>query len=96
VYLGAPNIDEFAPGDNCYININDFPSAKAVADYLIQLDKDEEKFRTYLSWKKRPFRDEFTRKLRFVKRGPLQKLYDLLEIKLTDYGNGFSENPPII
>lgn len=34
IYFGAPNIDEFAPGDNCYINVQDFASPAQLAEFL--------------------------------------------------------------
>jgi len=63
VYLGAPNIEEFAPGDKCYINLNSFGSLKELAEYLLMLDANEQQYREYLSWKDRPFRPLFVRKI---------------------------------
>ena len=34
IYLGAPNINEFAPGEHCFIHANDFKSPKELADYI--------------------------------------------------------------
>lgn len=81
VYLGAPNIADFAPGEHCYIDVRDFSSARALADHLLKLDKDDNAFRAYLGWKKRPFRPAFEEKLRLVSRSPLMRLYDLLETR---------------
>src|SRR6185503_6597714 len=35
IYLGAPNVEEFAPGDHCFINAADFPDPKMLAEYLL-------------------------------------------------------------
>ncbi len=79
VYLGAPNIDEFAPGDHCYINVKDFSSPRALAKYLKELDRDDARYQEYLQWKKRPFRDSFNSKLNVVMKKEFERLYDLLE-----------------
>jgi hypothetical protein len=79
VYLGAPNIEEFAPGDHCYINVKDFSSPRALAKYLKELDRDDARYEEYLQWKKRPFRDSFKFKLNVVMKGKFERLYDLLE-----------------
>lgn len=59
VYLGAPNINDFAPGDNCFINVNDFPSVKALSEYLLELNADQKKYDELLQWKNQPFKNKF-------------------------------------
>lgn len=58
VYLGAPNIEEFAPGDNCFINAADWSPA-ALAEYLTSLARDEAEYAKFLEWKSQPFRAGF-------------------------------------
>jgi hypothetical protein len=58
VYLGAPNIDQFAPGEHCYINAADFKPAE-LAKYLKALSKDEAGYLGYLTWKELPLRESF-------------------------------------
>ena len=41
VYLGAPNVDEFAPADRCYIDAADFSGPRDLAAYLRHLDSDD-------------------------------------------------------
>ena len=59
VYLGAPNIAEFAPGDHCFINVADFGSVGDLAKYLNELDQDDEAYQAYFAWKTRALRPEF-------------------------------------
>jgi glycosyltransferase involved in cell wall biosynthesis len=61
VYLGAPNIDQFAPGDRCFINTADFPSPKALAEYLLMLNENDAAYEEYFAWKASPFRPSFLR-----------------------------------
>ena len=59
VYLGAPNVEEFAPGDRCFINVADYPDPHALATYLLGLARDEAAYRSYFAWKDKPFRRGF-------------------------------------
>ena len=40
VYLGAPNVEDFAPGDGCYINATDSDGPRQLAECLTELDRD--------------------------------------------------------
>uniref|UniRef100_A0A1B6C7E5 Fucosyltransferase n=4 Tax=Clastoptera arizonana TaxID=38151 RepID=A0A1B6C7E5_9HEMI len=51
IYLGSPSIKDWLPNNNSAILIWDFPSPKHLAEYLIQLDNDEEKYNLYLEHK---------------------------------------------
>jgi hypothetical protein len=59
VYLGAPNVDRFAPGDHCFINTADFTGPKELANYLLYLRDHRAEYEAYLAWKDRPFRPAF-------------------------------------
>jgi hypothetical protein len=61
VYLGAPNIDDFAPGKNCFINVADFQSPRYLAEYLLWLNNSDEEYQKYFTWKQQPFRKSFSR-----------------------------------
>ena len=59
IYLGAPNVEQFAPGDNCYLNVSDFTGPEELARRLLDLAADEEQYNELLAWKKRPLRPGF-------------------------------------
>lgn len=44
VYLGAPNVEEYAPGSNCFIKAADFSGPKELANYLLHLDKHDSEY----------------------------------------------------
>ncbi|XP_063791795.1 3-galactosyl-N-acetylglucosaminide 4-alpha-L-fucosyltransferase FUT3-like [Pseudophryne corroboree] len=52
VVLGTSrkNYERFVPGD-AFIHVDDFSSPKELAEYLLMLDKDDEKYRRYFNWR---------------------------------------------
>ncbi|KAM4019940.1 3-galactosyl-N-acetylglucosaminide 4-alpha-L-fucosyltransferase FUT3-like isoform 1-T2 [Anomaloglossus baeobatrachus] len=54
VVLGTSreNYERFVPRD-AFIHVDDFPTAKELAAYLLELDKDDEKYRKYFHWRSR-------------------------------------------
>jgi hypothetical protein len=61
VYRGAPNIDDFAPGERCFINAADFHGPRDLAEYLSYLAANETEYESYLIWKEKPFAGRFLR-----------------------------------
>jgi hypothetical protein len=51
VYLGAPNVSDFAPASRCFINVADFSSPAALAAHLNAVDQDADAYAEYLAWK---------------------------------------------
>jgi hypothetical protein len=70
VYQGTSNIQDFAPSDHCFINVDDFRGPRELAAYLRMLDGDPVRYEAYLAWKDRPFRRSFV---------------DLVETQRVDY-----------
>jgi hypothetical protein len=74
VYLGAPNVADFAPGDHCFIDVTDFEGPKALAEYLRALDEDEPAYHSYFAWKQHPLRPGFLKMLRDQREDPFVRL----------------------
>lgn len=48
VYMGSSHAFQFMPNNHSAIFVNEFPSPKDLAQYLIELDKDDSKYNEYL------------------------------------------------
>jgi hypothetical protein len=59
IYLGAPNVEAFAPGDRCYLDVNDFENPRALAERLWTLSRNEAAYEKYHAWRSKPFRPAF-------------------------------------
>jgi hypothetical protein len=59
VYLGAPNIAEYAPGKDCFINVADFDGPASLAAHLKRVSADEAEYGKLLAWKAQPLRSQF-------------------------------------
>jgi len=59
VYLGAPNIDDFAPGENCFIDASAWDSAESLARHLVSVAHDDALYRRYTTWRNEPFKHGF-------------------------------------
>ena len=58
IYLGAPNVDEFLPGDACCIDASNYPDPKALAQVMRGTDPQ-----TFHLWRGRPLRPSIREKL---------------------------------
>jgi alpha-1,3-fucosyltransferase 10 len=63
VYRGAPNVADFAPGPNAFINADDFRDPEALAGHLLHLDADDAAYREYFRWKESGLSDDFRRRI---------------------------------
>ncbi len=83
LYFGAPNVEEFLPGNRCIINAADFAGPRELADYLRHLDADDAEYQQYLAWRAQPFRSSFLAKCESLRETPLVRLCRLLEVRRT-------------
>ncbi len=62
IYLGAPNVGSFLPGENCLINTNSYRSPKDLAYYLKKCLINDDEYLKYHEWRKYPFFRSFVEK----------------------------------
>jgi len=74
IYLGAPNIEDFAPGDNCFVDVRKFKTAKALANFIKACYEDEQLYAKFLEWRNQPLRQSFLQKLEEQKEHPIVRL----------------------
>jgi hypothetical protein len=80
VYLGAPNINEFAPAMGSFIDTRDFESPKELASFLITACKDEALYRTFFEWKEKAYLPSFEQKMKAVAVHPFVRLCSIISI----------------
>ncbi|MGH7849843.1 MAG: glycosyltransferase family 10 domain-containing protein, partial [Thermodesulfobacteriota bacterium] len=54
-----PNISDFAPGENCFIDASAWESPESLARHLLDVSGDEALYQSYFEWKERPFPPKF-------------------------------------
>jgi hypothetical protein len=78
VYLGAPNVARFAPGERCYLDVRDFAGPRELAAHLNALAANEAAYAELLAWKHRPPREGFLRLFNAFSRPPFLRLGETL------------------
>jgi hypothetical protein len=73
VYLGAPNVDEYSPGDNAYLNASDFKNVRELAEFMKSAD-----ISSFHEWRKHPVRNSFSLYSQITDNEPLDRLGDLV------------------
>ncbi len=84
VYFGAPNIEEFAPGNHCFINAGDFADPRDLGEYLRSLCTDEAAYQQFFDWKTNDLRADFMNRLDQVRIEPFCRLAMLLRGECTE------------
>lgn len=74
VYLGAPNVADFAPADGCFINAADFGGPAELAAHLNRLSENDTAYSQYLRWKSSGLDERFVRLVEPLARTPLERL----------------------
>jgi hypothetical protein len=62
VYMGAPNLREWAPADDSFVDARAFPSPAALAEHLRHLAADDAAYARLHAWRSRPLPRRFTEK----------------------------------
>ncbi len=79
VYLGAPNVETFAPGERCFIDASQYRSPRELAEHLLWLDRTETEYQAFLRWKTQPLRPAFLDLKRRFSGDPLPRLCAALQ-----------------
>jgi hypothetical protein len=78
VYLGAPNVNRLVPAADSFIDVTDFSGPRALADHLLELDRDESAYQRHLAWKEKPFQPEFQEIVELQRKNVLVRLCELV------------------
>ena len=76
MYLGAPNVAEFAPGNNSFIDIREYASPEHLADTLLAMAADAALYNRLLAWRQHGVTQSF------------QRLMDMSMTRSQVYGEG--------
>ncbi|MBZ9674998.1 glycosyltransferase family 10 domain-containing protein [Mesorhizobium sp. ES1-1] len=81
IYLGAPNVNDFVPG-NSYIDASAFPDEKTLADYLRHVVATPEEYDAYFAWRSKPLPDTIVKRLPVLETPHFRRLTNLVRRKL--------------
>ena len=85
IYLGAPNIDDFLPGERSIIKVTDFSGPAELARYVKALAEDENAYREYFAWREKPLLDRFV-DLATTRVHPFSQLLHIVRRRVTGHG----------
>ena len=83
VYFGAPNIEEFAPGDHCFVDVRQYDSPKSLAEFINKCFGDDRLYAKFFEWKNKPLRKSFLQKARVQKTNPFIRLCGIVSQRLS-------------
>jgi len=78
VYLGAPNVADFAPGEHCFIDVAAFSGPRELAGFLLELVADDTAYGEYHAWRAHGARTEYRAMIDQLSSHPLCRLARLL------------------
>jgi hypothetical protein len=68
IYLGAPNIDDWLPCENCIIDLRKFENPGAAAKFILAVANSKTHYAEYHQWRKQPVPPKFQKLLDYFKR----------------------------
>jgi glycosyltransferase involved in cell wall biosynthesis len=74
VYFGAPNIADFAPGKNCFIDVRQFENPKKLADFINSCYEDQLLYESFLAWREKELLPSFVEKAELQHVHPIVRL----------------------
>jgi hypothetical protein len=82
VYFGAPNIEEFAPGDHCFVDVRQFDSPKSLAAFINKCYEDDQLYAKFFEWKNKLVRESFSQKVMSQKINPFIRLCNVINDRI--------------
>lgn len=79
VYWGAPNIGDYAPGDNCFVDVREFQSPYDLALHLKTCCENPSLYARYQQWQHEPLRSSFVKKAAEQRIHPYIRLCELIQ-----------------
>lgn len=89
VYLGAPNVEMFAPGESAFINASNFSGPQELARFLKHLDGDDAGYRHYFKWREHGLSAHFVELLSAASRDPFSRLAELVAARRSMEAGGW-------
>lgn len=74
IYLGAPNIYEFAPGEDCFVDVSLFESSQMLAKFINHCYEDESAYNRFYEWRKKPLLKGYMEYVEREQRNPIVQL----------------------
>lgn len=79
IYFGAPNIEAFAPGDLCFVDVRKYQTASELAAHLKACLENPVLYEQYQAWRKQPLRSTFIQKTAVQQIHPYIRLCQLIK-----------------
>ena len=92
VYSGATNITEYAPGDNCFIDIRTFENPRQLADFMNRCYKDDTLYSQFYNWTNQPLSASLNEKIEKQKINPFITLCNKVKEKKLEQAQNNSDN----
>lgn len=74
VYLGAPNVYDFAPGENCFVDISLFDSPRILAEFINNCYEDDLEYHRFFEWREKPLLNGFVDHIERERGNPIVRL----------------------
>jgi alpha-1,3-fucosyltransferase 10 len=94
VYLGAPNVRDFAP-EHSFIDASDFSGPRELAAYLRHLLETPREYEAYFEWRSKPFSEKFESDLDAIETDTFCRLLDVVQKRVEQQGSVPSGQPSL-
>lgn len=94
IYFGAPNIDDFSPGDYSFIDTRNYDSPKSLAEDIKKYCTNDPLYEELLKWKKYPLKTKLRSLIDIQRKHPFERLVDSIRLfseKNKNHSIGISE-----